>query len=128
MSRSIEPPGPKTLYFKHSLLPHAPWLFLASTRRFDRTVKGPISGLVSSERSVFDRTLVRQAWQRHLLQVRAVDTLVGELVARMKQTGLWDRALLVVMPTTASHSDSAPRIAARSCRPTRATSPPPRCS
>jgi hypothetical protein len=46
---------------------------------------------------VFDRTLVRQAWQRHLLQVRAVDTLLGELIARMRRTGLWDRAILVVM-------------------------------
>ncbi len=95
--RSLGRSGPKTLYYQHSLLPHAPWLFLPSTRRFDRTVKGPISGLVSSERSVFDRTLVRQAWQRHLLQVRAVDTLLGDLIARMKLTGLWDRALLVVL-------------------------------
>ena len=60
-------------------------------------MKGPISGLVSSERSVFDRTLVRQAWQRHLIQVRAIDTLLGELLARMKQTDVWTSALLVVM-------------------------------
>lgn len=95
-SRSIGPER-KTLHYQHALLPHAPWLFLPSTRRFDRTVKGPISGLVSSERSVFDTTLVRQAWQRHLLQVRAVDTLLGELVARMKRTGAWDHSLVVVM-------------------------------
>ena len=74
-----------------------PWIFLPSTRRFDRTVLGPITGLNSSERSVFDRTLVRQSWQRHLLQIGAVDTLLGEMVAQMKRTGLWDRALVVVM-------------------------------
>ncbi len=79
------------------LLPHVPWIFLPSTRRFDKTVLGPITGLNSSERSVFDRTLVRQSWQRHLLQTGAVDTLLGEMVAQMKRTDLWDRALVVVM-------------------------------
>ena len=66
-------------------------------RRYDRSVLGPIPGLNSSDRSVFDRTLVRQSWQRHLLQVGAVDTLLGEIIERMKATGIYDRAALVVM-------------------------------
>jgi hypothetical protein len=87
----------RALYYKHSLLPHVPWLFLPSTRRYDKTVLGPIPGLNSSEISVFDRTLVHQSWQRHLLQTGAVDTLIGELLARMRATGLLDKAVLVVM-------------------------------
>lgn len=86
-----------TLYFKHTLLPHVPWVFTPTLRRYDRTVKGPIDGLNSSDRSVFDRTLVRQSWQRHLLQMGAVDTLVGRVITRMKKTGIYDRAELVVM-------------------------------
>jgi len=86
-----------TLYYKHALLPHVPWVFTPSLRRYDRSVLGPIPGLTSSDRSVFDSTLVRQSWQRHLLQVGAADTLVGRLIARMKQTGIYDRAALVVM-------------------------------
>ena len=66
-------------------------------RRYDRSVLGPITGLNSSERSVFDRTLVRQSWQRHLLQVGAVDALLGRIIERMKATGIYDRAALVVM-------------------------------
>ncbi len=93
----LAPSSRPTLFYEHVLLPHVPWLFLPSTRRFDKTVLGPISGLNSSERSVFDRTLVRQSWQRHLLQVGAVDTLLGEMVAQMRRTGLYDRALVVVM-------------------------------
>lgn len=93
----LKPSAAPTLFYEHTLLPHVPWIFLPSTRRFNRTVRGPISGLNSSDRSVFDRTLVRQSWQRHLLQVGAVDTLLGEMVAQMKRTGLWDRALVVVM-------------------------------
>jgi hypothetical protein len=94
---SIGNPRRPTLYYKHALLPHVPWVFTPTLHRFDRTVLGPINGLNSSDRSVFDPTLVRQSWQRHLLQVGAVDTLVGRLVARMKKTGIYDRATLVVM-------------------------------
>ena len=86
-----------TLYYKHALLPHVPWVFTPELRRYDRSVLGPIKGLNSSERSVFDRTLVRQSWQRHLLQVGAVDALLGQIIARMKATGVYDRASLVIM-------------------------------
>ena len=94
---SLKPSRRPTLFYEHALLPHVPWIFMPSTRRFDRTVLGPISGLNSSDRSVFDPTLVGQSWQRHLLQVGAADTLLGEMVAQMKRTGLWNRALVVVM-------------------------------
>jgi Sulfatase len=35
--------------------------------------------------------------QRHLLQLGFVDELVGELMARLRRTGLWDRALVVLV-------------------------------
>ncbi len=94
---SIEKSRRPTLYYKHALLPHVPWVFTPQLRRYDRSVLGPIKGLNSSERSVFDRTLVRQSWQRHLLQVGAVDALLGRIIARMKATGIFERAALVVM-------------------------------
>jgi hypothetical protein len=37
------------------------------------------------------------AYQRHLLQVAFVDRLLGELVAQLRATGVYDRALLVVV-------------------------------
>lgn len=94
---AIGNPAKPTLYYKHALLPHVPWVFTPSLRRYDRNVLGPITGLNSSDRSVFDPTLVHQSWQRHLLQVGAADALVGRLIARMKRTGIYDRAALVVM-------------------------------
>lgn len=94
---SLKPSAQPTLHYEHALLPHVPWLFLPSLRRYNRTVLGPIRGLNSSEISVFDRTLVRQSWQRHLLQVGAVDTLIAQMIAQMKASGLYDRAVLVVM-------------------------------
>ena len=95
--RGVKPGRRPGLFYKHLLLPHVPFTFLQSTQRYDRTVLGPIKGLNSSELSVFDRTLVRQSWQRHLIQTQAVDTLVGELVARLKETRLYDRAMVVVL-------------------------------
>lgn len=86
-----------TLFYKHILLPHVPWIFLPTGQRYTHTVLGPIIGLNSSEASVFDRTLVNQSWQRHLLQVGAADKLLGELIEQMKTTGLWQKAMLVVL-------------------------------
>jgi len=50
-----------------------------------------------------DPFLVRQQYQRHLLQVGFTDRLVGTLIARLRETGLWDRALVIV---TADHGVS----------------------
>jgi hypothetical protein len=95
--KKIEPGSQPALFYKHILLPHTPWIFLPSGQRFDRTVLGPIPGLNSSETSVFDPTLVRQSWQRHLLQVGTADKLLGELMARLKETHLYERSMIVVM-------------------------------
>lgn len=93
----VEPGGRPGLFFKHILLPHVPFVFLPTGQRYNRTVLGPIKGLNSSELSVFDRTLVHQSWQRHLLQVGTVDMLLGELVLQLKLTGLYDKAMVVVL-------------------------------
>jgi hypothetical protein len=95
--RSIRSTRQPVLYYKHTLFPHIPWIFLPTGQRYAHTVLGPISGLNSSEISVFDRTLVNQSWQRHLLQAGAADKLVGELIDRLKQTGMYRRAMVVVM-------------------------------
>ena len=47
--------------------------------------------------------LVRQLYQRHLLQLGYTDRLLGRLIARLEETGLWDEALVVV---TADHGVS----------------------
>ena len=93
----VKPGRRPGLFYKHLLLPHVPFTYLPSTQRYDRTVLGAIPGLNSSEISVFDRTLVRQSWQRHLLQAGAVDTLLGELIDRLKETKLFDRAMVVIL-------------------------------
>jgi Sulfatase len=85
-----------TLYLKHSLLPHLPWVLLPSTQSYQGAVRNAIPG-INSPASVFDPELVDQSWQRHLLQTEAVDTLLGRAIARLKRTGIYDRAAVVVM-------------------------------
>jgi hypothetical protein len=99
---SIQPSDRPALWLKHTLLPHLPWIYLPSGKQYVRGARTPVAG-INSARGVFDRYLVRLAYQRHLLQVGAVDRLLGRVLARLKATGLYDRALIVV---TADHGVS----------------------
>lgn len=94
--RAIGPSRRPTLHLKHTLLPHVPWAYLPSGHQYLVGPFAPLDGLNSALASR-DRTLVRLAWQRHLLQVGAVDRMLGDLIARLKTTRLWDRAVVVVV-------------------------------
>ena len=93
---SGEPP----FYFLHVLLPHHPWLYLRSGQRF--TLQRADVGL-RNERWLDDEWAATIRYQRHLLQLQYVDTVVGALVARLRAAGLYDGALLAV---TADHGAS----------------------
>ena len=96
--RSIRPSSTPALNFKHVLLPHVPWQYLPDGHGYSRSANR-LPGLVRPE-AADDPFLVRQQYQRHLLQVGFTDRLLGRLIARLRETGLWDRALVVV---TADH-------------------------
>jgi hypothetical protein len=99
--RAIRPSSPPALNFKHVLLPHVPVQYLPDGHGYSRGGGRP-PGL-TGPKSVDDPFLVRQRYQRHLLQAGFTDRLLGRLIARLKETGLWDRALVVV---TADHGVS----------------------
>jgi Sulfatase len=91
-----------TLNLVHVLLPHGHWIFLPSCHRY--AVTTPVSpGLGLHARWTGDQWPVTQAYQRHLLQVQCTDRLIGDLVRRMRATGIYDRSLLIV---TADHGVS----------------------
>jgi hypothetical protein len=94
---SIEPASEPTLWFLHTLLPHHPWRYLPSGSEYARATLIP--GLIG-DRWGHDPVLAAQAHQRHLLQVGFVDRLLGELLARLRATGLYDPSVIVV---TADH-------------------------
>ena len=90
--------GP-SLDFKHSLLPHVPWQYLPSGRRYRPSSREPVPGLVppSGTEPFRDDFLVEQAYQRHLLQVGFADRLLGRLLARLRAERRYDRAAIVVV-------------------------------
>ncbi|HEX2368988.1 MAG TPA: sulfatase-like hydrolase/transferase, partial [Acidimicrobiia bacterium] len=84
------------LHFAHLLLPHSPWDLLPDGKRYVPALLPPSESTTWSG----DAWLVEQAYQRHLVQVVYVDTVVGELIDRLERNGTYDDALVVV---TADH-------------------------
>lgn len=96
---SIRPRQRPTLYVQHALLPHEPWLYLPSGRQSRPSGNDPVEG-INRPSGFHDRDLTLANQQRYLLQTGFVDHELGVLLARLRKTGLLDRALLVV---TADH-------------------------
>jgi hypothetical protein len=92
-----------TLHFLHLLLPHTPWRYLPSGAAYQpvgydfvpREPGEPPEGVMPR-----DPTLSVMSRQRLLLQTAYLDRLLGILLDRMRDSGLFDDALLVV---TADH-------------------------
>jgi hypothetical protein len=102
--RSIRAEAPaRSLYFEHVELPHTPWRGLPSGRQYGNS--DTIDGIYEDSWNQWttDSWQVDQALQRHLLQVGYTDKLLGDLLSRLKATGLYDRALVVVV---ADHGES----------------------
>lgn len=100
---SITPPAGDArppLHFMHVLLPHEPWVYLPDGRR--HTWLPHLVGAAGDE-WLDDGWAVTLDYQRHLLQVRHADTLLGALLERLRAAGLRDDALIVV---TADHGAS----------------------
>ena len=93
---SVRPRPRPTLWFKHVLLPHVPWQFYPSGRRYRRFAPEPIPGL-NGEPGFGVPWLVKVSYQRHLLQLGLADRLLGELLARLRRLDLYDDALIVVV-------------------------------
>ncbi|MDP9494565.1 MAG: sulfatase-like hydrolase/transferase [Actinomycetota bacterium] len=82
-----------SLRFGHFLYPHHPWVL---------TADGQPTGVTSSPGSEgngwgLDRWLVGQGYQRHILQAQYADTILGQVMDRMKEELIYDEALLVVV-------------------------------
>lgn len=86
------------VFFMHLLLPHTPWVYYPSLRRYTGEEPDRVLGLDSRGLSwAAGAVTVELGYQRHLLQVGAVDTLVGELLEKLKREDLFDRAMIVLV-------------------------------
>ncbi len=90
-----------TFYFLHTLISHYPHHMLPNGRQNGTfaTVPAKFGGRWRKDQA----WAVAQQYQRHLLQAGFVDRLLGRLVQRLKNIGLYDRSLIVI---TADHGIS----------------------
>ena len=97
--RSIVPSKEPFLSFLHVSLPHRPWRYLPNGQQYFDFGEGQKQDQFW-EKSDWAAVV---AYQRHLLQLGYADKLLGELIQKLKQTGIYDRALIVI---TADHGIS----------------------
>jgi hypothetical protein len=97
---SLRPQPRPSLWYLHLMLPHSPWRYLPSGEHYDVP---PAPGWGPDEVWDANQAAVDQGWQRHLLQLGYADRVLARLTARLKATGLYDRALVIV---TADHGVS----------------------
>jgi arylsulfatase A-like enzyme len=89
------------LYFLHSMLPHTELEYVPSGRQYSAPSRAleprraPFQGASAAFADMFH--------QRYLAQVGAVDRLLGDLIARLREVGVYDKALVVI---TADHGAS----------------------
>jgi hypothetical protein len=90
-------PAPRRLEFVHTLLPHQAWSVTPDLRHYTPAPNGLVFY------SWIDTDAGRIARQRHVMQVQAVDRMLGTLFDRLREEGEFDDALIVV---TADHGVS----------------------
>jgi hypothetical protein len=91
------------LHFIHLVLPHMPLEYVPSGRRYRgpdyQTTMYRGRGLFEGVSAAYADTL----HQRHIAQVGFADRLVGDLVTRLRETGAYDKSLVII---TADHGAS----------------------
>jgi len=97
---NLRPGQKETLDLIHVEKPHYPWRHIPNGQRYSN-LTSEWSGLLPNDGPwMAPPKVVDIAMQRHLLEVGYTDTLLAQIVRRLKATGLWDEALIVV---TADH-------------------------
>lgn len=94
-------PGRPPLVFMHSSLPHGPSRHLPDGRTYTIHRRGYPG--YANERWTRRQWLADVNFQRHVLQTRYADALVGTLLDKVRAAGLYDDAVIIV---TADHGVS----------------------
>jgi sulfatase-like protein len=82
-----------TLYYFHTVLPHWPFVYLPSGRRWTLSAR-PLDAYKEGH-WLSDWTAL-QGEQRYLLQLGYTDRALGFVMRRLRAQGVWDRALVIV--------------------------------
>jgi hypothetical protein len=87
----LEDTSRPTMHFLHLLLPHAPWRYLPSGNEYNFKTFGR-----AYKTDRIPAPVVELAHQRHLLQLAYTDGLVGQVIDKLKASGMWDKSLVVM--------------------------------
>ncbi|MFA5505204.1 MAG: sulfatase-like hydrolase/transferase [Vulcanimicrobiota bacterium] len=105
---SLEGKEPQSLFFLHTNLPHYPYSFLPDGKEYDGGGDAQVEGVLPNWTWRSDWAAV-QAYQRHLLQAKFCDRLLGMTIDQLGQSGLYEQCLFVVVSDHgASYHPSAP--------------------
>ena len=104
LQNGISGKGKPPLYVMHVLMPHVPWRFGPKGDQY-LTDGGSAAGLADRDGGVWTKNkyMVDVALQRFLIQTEYSDRVLASVITRMKQAGIWDKALFVM---TADHGVS----------------------
>lgn len=89
---ALRPTDVPVLGYLHLILPHQPW-----TIREDGTIYDLAAGRTDYGQDFGDPWPVRVFRQRHLLQAEYADRLLGTVLARLDEIGLYDDSVIVVV-------------------------------
>jgi hypothetical protein len=102
VTASLDRPSARApLIFMHSTLPHGPSHYLPDGR--DYTIRRDSYPGFAEGHWTHRQWLVDHSFQRHVLQTQYTDTLVGRLLDKLREVGLYDKAVIVL---TADHGVS----------------------
>lgn len=91
----FDPSDTAALHFLHLLIPHTPLVFLPNGQFYVPNWRTP-EGLGADKVWTHVEALVRLAEQRYLLQVGYVDKVLGQVIARIQEAGIYDETMIVV--------------------------------
>jgi hypothetical protein len=92
---SLKPQQKPILRYLHILLPHRIWEFLPSGKIYDPFEIESIT--MGQTVSWENETIVKESYQRLLLQVQFLDRLIGQLITKLEQESLYDPSLLILV-------------------------------
>lgn len=101
-AEQIDGEASRTFYYLHPNLPHVPWRYLPSGQEYGPVGELRVDGLWGEQWLDAEWPTI-QAFQRHLLQLAYADRVLGDLLQRLRQAGIFERALVIV---TADHGAS----------------------
>ncbi len=83
-----------TFHFVHLILPHGPWRFFPDGTEYESPEDDPEGAIAGVWTDPWPAALTQLRME---LQTEYTDAVVGQAIDRMQETGLWDRALFVVV-------------------------------